>query len=125
MYSAQPFPNPADDHVGFYVILVMATIFVCAAFYVSQRKDDRIYVSALVGFFVMVAAVVSWWPPETVPRNIKVSATLVDVYSKSESSGKYSVSDYAYVVYQVPEGTVVFRRMHGVAYPNYAILYKY
>lgn len=125
MYSAQPFPNPAEHHLGFYIILVVALIFVGLVFFFSQRQSDRIYTSAVCGVFVVIAAIVSWWPPESEPRNIPVNATIVAEYTKRESSGKYTVSDYAYVVYQVPEGTVAIRRISGVVYPTHAILYKY
>lgn len=143
MYSFTPYPNPNQDHVGFWMVFTITIIVVLCylALVRGMYEVDQAYrrpktlletVFWTKAHIVIPAAVLilniaayNSWKPVPEPSNTQVIGTLVDGYETVVSSGKRQNSPAMFIIYQVPEGEVSFRRQSGVVYPQRVILYKW
>ncbi len=129
MYSTTPIPDPNLDHVGFYVLLALLTLFGAALIgFLSdgEPKEAKIKNAIKVGV-VWVALLVfpfykSFIQSYPVPKNTQVVATRVG-FGEKMGSGKYPTMN-SQVMYNTPDGVVSFGMGNGQPWADTVILYK-
>lgn len=127
MYTFQALADNTGSHVGFYIVVVLAVVFLATVWtnLVEDSIGGAITVSLIVGLAVLVAYGASFH--DVAPKNEQVTATFVGFQPEGyrEQSGKQKVDrHYMYVVYNVNGQNVILQGQAGVSYPQTAILYK-
>lgn len=143
-YTLNPLPDPNLDHVGFYLIAVICTLFIvfwfitCCINESHNRFDGKTEYSLKwphPATYALLAPLVTLiffsfsisYRDEPVPRNEQIIGVRVGsgAAEETERVGKVNrLVTTPYISYQVPEGVVTFRMSTGVVWPDRVVLYR-